>query len=195
MKSTTKSSLALYISLFTSTYSSIILTIALWSFMRDGAPILFFRGSEVITHMVGDLIGPLLILLLSAHFNRKRTALIALGVSAVAGILTVSAMSSIQAVVASFFVGLSQAMMFTVAILWASENADTNNRGRKVVLLFVAVSVGRAVAEWVGFAIVSGPSSIAVRLVAGVQIALVAATATLLHFSGIDSYRYCREPI
>jgi hypothetical protein len=191
MKTSTKCSLALCASLFTTTYSSNILLVALSTFIRLGIRpgTGFFRGSEVISYIIGDFVGPLVVWSLSAYANRKLTALISLCICGVAGILAATAMYTTQAIIAGAVVGLSHTMMFTVTILWQTENADAGDRARKLVLLFVALAAGRALAQWISFALASQSSYTAVRVVAGSQILLAAATAALLHFLGPESYR------
>lgn len=155
--------------------------------MNYGMHVLY--GWDSVAILVGAFLGPLLVWLLSRFINRKHVVLIALALTALSGILAVSANQGLQVVIGGGFVGLSNTMMLTAACLWQVENADSWRRGPKVVLLLVAAGTGNALCSWITFIINrTYPSIVGVRVAVGIQLVFVLAAAVMV-FIATDSYR------
>ena len=193
MKASTTLSWALCSSLFSASYSSRILQFAMGLYLRMGMAhgMQLYYGWDSVAILVGAVLGPLLVWLLSPFLNRKYLVLVGLAITAFSAILTVSANQIIQVIVGSGFVGISNTMILTAATLWQVENADSQHRGQKVVLLLVSAAAGNVACGWLTFILVrtSAPTIAGVRALVGIQLVFIALASALVLFA-TDSYRY-----
>lgn len=192
MKSSTKLTWALCVSLFSVSYSARILQVAMQVYtsmgMVSGAG--YIRGWESLSVLIGAVLGPLSVWLLSFFFNRKTVVLIALAIDTLSAILVVSAWTLLQVVVAGGFAGFSNSMICTAAALWQAENAEQHQRGPKIVLLFVAAGLGAVLSIWINFIFnMIYPYLVGVRAAVGIQFIFIVLSAVLVVFSATDSYR------
>ena len=97
--------------------------------------------------------------------GRRISTLVGLLVLFLGCVLATSLMSYGQGIAAEVFYGLGVGIMSVSAVLWMVEMAEARERGKKVVLLFIALSAGVAIAEWIdyGFQYVSSSSAYDVR--------------------------------
>lgn len=140
--------------------------------------------------LIGGVTGPLAAWALSLVLNRKQVMLIAIVIGTLQAILVLSAEDVIQLLVAAGLAGLSNTMMYTIAVLWQAENAEANQRGKKIVLLLIAAAAGSALTTWINFIFnVARPTLAGLRAAVGVQFIFIAVSALLIFFA-TDSYRY-----
>jgi MFS family permease len=193
MKSSTKLSWALCVSLFTCSYSARILQVAMQIYLNLGMAygVSFVRGWESMAILIGAVLGPLSVWILSFWFNRKTVVVVALAIDTLSAVLVLSASTLVQVVVAGGFVGFSNIMICTAAALWQAENAEPHRRGPKIVLLLVAAGLGAVLSVWLNFIFnMTLPTLASVRAVVGIQLIFLAASTALVVFFATDSYRY-----
>ena len=144
---------ALCLALFGAAFSSRILSIAASSLTATGiaSGTRSLSSWVAVALMVGMIVGPLLVWLLSRFVGRKPVVLCAIVSGILAAILTTSASLMQQLFVGAGFTGLSLGMVVTTASLWLVETAETPDRCKKIVLLNIAAAAGSAVATWIEF--------------------------------------------
>ena len=123
--------------------------------------------------LVATFVGSLLPWLFGTGFRigRRLTAFAGLLILTLGCVLATSAFSYAQSVAALVFYGLGIGLLSVTGVLWTVETVKAAQRGRKVVLLFVALLAGTAVAAWInyGFAYSTTPEA-RVRAPLGLQL-------------------------
>lgn len=115
--------------------------------------------------------------------------LVAITIGMLSGILVTVATEAALVLAGAGFAGVSNTMVYITATLWQVENAETRDRGRKVILVHVGGMAGYALGTWITFGcLFSGLGGPSLKIILGLPL-LLFVVAFIYVFFATDSYR------
>ena len=170
-KPTTKLTLAL-----TSTYFAIGFCGSMSDLVFESASIFGLTINSTnwisLTYVIASFVGVLATWPMGTALNLGRRIVTLVGLLLLfLGCILATALTAFGVVIASqVFYGMGIGSMYISGLLWMVEMAQAKNRGRRVVMMWIASAAGSAIASWIRFGFQFAPYTVGVRVPLGLQL-------------------------